>query len=102
MNLLKTSLVFLFILTLISYSVCDSIDPNYSYDDFMRHFNRTYTGAEKAMHEEIFKQNYDELIRKINNGEDVKVNNFLDWTQEQLDGKPNCYPQHSSTTDPDP
>jgi hypothetical protein len=29
---------------------CDKIDPNYSYDDFMKHFNRTYQGQEKDLH----------------------------------------------------
>lgn len=37
---------------------CDKIDPNYSYDLFMKHFNRTYTGEEKTLHENIFYQNY--------------------------------------------
>lgn len=28
----------------------DEIDPNYTYDDFMKKFNRTYSGDEKLHH----------------------------------------------------
>jgi hypothetical protein len=38
------------------------------------------------MHESIFNQNYKELVEKISNGEDLKITNFLDWNQTQLDG----------------
>ena len=62
---------------------CDKIDPNYSYDDFMKHFNRTYQGQEKDLHQAIFNQNYADLVSKIESGQDLKINNFLDWNDTQ-------------------
>lgn len=35
-------------------ALADVNDPNYTYDDFMRQFNRTYTGEVKEIHKKIF------------------------------------------------
>ena len=34
------------------------LDPNYSYDDFCKQFDRTYEGEEKESHRIIFEENY--------------------------------------------
>ena len=70
-----------FVLVLfVSCAIAVELDPNYSYDDFMKQFNRNYQGWEKALHEKIFKEQYAELLKLKAQGHDVVVNDFLDWT----------------------
>lgn len=69
---------------LISSVLAQNIDPNYNFETFMRQFDRTYTGAEKDKHEIIFNKNYQKLKDLVANGEDLVVNNFLDWDEDQL------------------
>lgn len=52
--------IFLLVLLTVA-AVADELDPNYSYDDFYRQFNRTYTGEEKASHKQIFDDKFREL-----------------------------------------
>ena len=47
----------------------------------MRHFQRTYEGAERDAHEAAFKKNYAELLKLKKEGHDVVVNERLDLTQ---------------------
>lgn len=42
--------IFVFILMIQFVMKCDKIDPNYTYDDFMKQFNLTYEGDEKLQH----------------------------------------------------
>lgn len=77
---------FLLIVLLAVSALSDQVDPDYTYDDFMRQFNRTYTGEEKAIHEKAFYKNYADLLARQLNGENAMVNKFLDWTQDELDG----------------
>ena len=79
-------ITFLLIVLLATYALADENDPDYTYEDFMRQYNRTYAGEEKATHEKIFYKNYADLLARQLKGETAVVNDFLDWTQEQLDG----------------
>jgi len=67
-SLPKTTLCILLLALIVLAVNGDKVDPNYSYDDFMKHFNRTYRGEEKILHEAIFNRNYAELVQKIENG----------------------------------
>ncbi len=77
--------VFLIVL-LAACTLADEVDPNYSYNDFMRQYNRTYTGEERAIHEQIFNRKYAELLKLRSQGHELAVNQFLDWTPEQEAG----------------
>ena len=91
--------VLLIVLLTVS-TLADEVDPDYTYEDFMRQFNRTYTGEEKAIHEKAFYINYADLLARQLRGENAVVNKFLDWTQEELDGITFFYSQLSSTITP--
>ena len=52
----------------------DDFDPNFSYADFMRIYERTYSGEELAVHEAAFNLNYAELLRLKSEGIDVEIN----------------------------
>lgn len=69
----------LLILLLAVFCKGQSVDPTYSYTDFMRQFGRNYTGDEKAQHEAIFNSNYAEMQRLKAEGKDLEVNDFMDW-----------------------
>ena len=88
--------VLLIVLLTVS-ALADEVDPDYTYEDFMRQYNRTYTGEEKAIHEKAFYKNYADLLARQLRGENAVVNKFLDWTQEELDGITFFYSQLSST-----
>ena len=45
--------VLLIVLLTVS-ALADEVDPDYTYEDFMRQFNRTYTGEVKEIHKKIF------------------------------------------------
>ena len=55
-------------------ALADVNDPNYTYDDFMRQFNRTYTGEVKETHKKIFEKNYADLLARQAKGETCVVN----------------------------
>lgn len=84
MNTNRSFQFFLIILMILSMFSCDKVDPNYSYDDFMKQFNRTYEGEEKYDYQQIFNKNYADLVEKNNNGADLSITNFLDWNSTQL------------------
>ena len=65
--------VFLIVLLTVS-AVTNDIDPNYTYKDFMRQYNRTYEGEEKSLHERIFNSGYAEILRLRDQGHDLVVN----------------------------
>lgn len=52
----------------------------------MQQFGRTYEGEEKLQHEHIFNINYADLIKRQNEGEDMAINDFLDWNDTQKAG----------------
>ena len=62
------------------------LDPNYSCEDFMRQFGRTYTGEEKDYRCGIFEQNYRKLLIMAAEGKDVQVTQFLDMDEEARKG----------------
>jgi hypothetical protein len=55
-------------------SSADLVDSDYSYDDFMRQFNRTYIGQEKEDHRLIFEFNYADLMSQNEAGANLIVN----------------------------
>ena len=55
-------------------------DPNFSHDDFIRNFPRSYEGEVRERHKEAFNKNYAELLRLKKEGHDVQINDRLDWT----------------------
>ena len=63
------------------------IDPNYNYDTFMSQFGRTYEGEEKLQHEKIFNEKYAQLLKLVEEGQDLVVNNMMDWNETQRSGK---------------
>ena len=62
------------------------LDPNYSCEDFMRQFGRTYTGEEKDYRCGIFEQNYRKLLIMAAEGKDVAVTQFLDMDEKARQG----------------
>jgi hypothetical protein len=76
---MKKFIFILLITCILNAAQCDEFDPDYNYDKFMIHFGRTYTGEEKLKHERFFNMNYLDLMKRKLNGEDVIVNDFLDW-----------------------
>jgi hypothetical protein len=42
--------------------------------------------VEKPIHEAAFKKNYADLLKLQSEGNDVKINERLDWTEEQKKG----------------
>ena len=85
-RIMPKAIYFLVITLLVICTLADEFDPDYSYSDFMRQFNRNYQGNEKAAHEAAFKKNYAELLRLKREGKDVAINDRLDWTDEQKGG----------------
>ena len=62
------------ICTLLMCAAADEFNPFFTYDDFMRNYNRHYVGVEKDAHEAAFNRNYAELMRARDEGKDVAVN----------------------------
>jgi hypothetical protein len=48
---IKKIAIFLSIICLFSQTHTEELDPEYNYDQFMKHFGREYTGEEKLKHE---------------------------------------------------
>ena len=59
----KTSIQVLLIALLTVLALTVDIDPNYSFDDFVRDYHRTYEGEEKAAHAAAFKKNFANILR---------------------------------------
>lgn len=76
---MKKIILITLVIFILNSAQCDELDPSYNYDQFMAHFKRDYTGEERLKHERIFNANYLDLIKRKMNGEDVVVNQFLDW-----------------------
>ena len=73
-----------FILLALLQSISTKDYNNYTYENFLIDFPRQYQGAEKDDHKAIFDSNMLEIIKRNNEGANLKPNNFTDWNQTQL------------------
>lgn len=62
--------------------------PNYKFEDFVRQFNRNYSSdVEYNSRKAIFQQNYERILaeeQQANGSYHVTINNFTDWTENEL------------------
>jgi hypothetical protein len=49
---------FICVVLLVVCSLADRPDDKYTHSDFMRQYNKSYTGSEKASRQQIFNKNY--------------------------------------------
>lgn len=65
---MRIQIISIVLMMFLSSALTDSIDPSYNYARFMSQYDRNYTGQEKFDHEQIFNQNYAELLQRMRNG----------------------------------
>lgn len=83
-NILPIIVLQLLTISLVKGSLLSA--EGYTFDDFVRQFNRNYASlAEKSMREQVFQQNYRNILdeeSKANGTYHVTINNFTDWTTD--------------------
>lgn len=89
-------ILFLLLFTLVQSA---TVDPNYSFADYVRQFGKVYPDEEYAKREAIFNSNFKKILDKQKEAActyTVQVNKFTDWTEEEKKSYSTYRPQQST------
>lgn len=85
---MKTKLVIFLFLSAFTIGLANSatVNPDYTFSDYVRQFSKVYSDEEYAKREGIFNANFKKILNKQKDSTisyTVEVNKFTDWTDDE-------------------